>query len=529
MRWSHLIIFLCSLALVVPGSASAALLDRVNDAFRQIHGREPKFTEWQYWAGRVERGEKTTFDSLVGAIAYQNAHTGGSPTATAAANTITADGAPAAGFVIDRAYYPSLHNPNFLPEGTLVTSPSTPNIYYLRGGKKSWVLPSILARWFNENHYYKGDIVMNISDADLARYPTATSVNKLYIGKVLQHPSGTQFYIDDKLRKRLLPGGVRVALRIPAGNLYTTSAGHLSEFPTGPPLTADKYPGGFVMYDGPYHGGRIWKTEEITGGTIVKRLYLKDRFYEADGYPDESQRAPATAEMLARHPRGANIDRYPDGWLIGSTPNIFVMQAGDKRLIVSLSVFAAMGYTDSIHVHREYPELYAKYAQGQPIRAFKTVTANGASMAKGAPAAAPSTSSNLLRVRPAIRTLIGQLNDHFRFVFDRDPSIAENQAWVDYLYLGEVSTREDLLAAMRRAKTTGRAALDITPRTAVLPEEQLERHWFSYLFYFVHQQEPTEADREYWYARIKPGDRDTIEKLGGTLQWVKENFNATRR
>jgi len=516
--------------LLLPSLADAALIDQVNQAFREVYGRTPTLAEWQYWAGRVQRGEKTTYEALVGAMGYQKAQSGSSPTGTVASNTIVGSGLAASSFLIDKIYYPSLHNPNFLPDGTLITSPSTANIYIIRAGKKSWVLPSVLARWFNENHFFKGNIVLNISDADLARYPTGTSVNKLYVGKVLQHPGGAQFFIDDKFRKRPLSASVRSALKIPGGNLYPVSAAHLSEFPTGPALTADKFPGGFVFYDGPYHGGRLWKTEEIAGGTIVKRLYLKDRFYEADGNPDESMRAPVSAEMLARHPRGANIDRYPDGWVIGSTPDIFVMQSGARRLIASLSVFAAMGYTDSVHVRREYPDLYAKYAQGQPIRAFKTVAASGASASKGAPAPAPITSSNLLKVRPGIRTLIGQVNDHFRFVFDRDPSTAENQSWVDYLYYGEVTTKEDLLAAMRRAKAAGRTTLGITSRTAVLPEEALEGHWFPYLFYFVHQSEPSDADTSYWYGRINDTDRNTIEKLGGTLQWVKDNFGgATRR
>ena len=527
MRYVKLIIA-SFLLLSFAGSADAALIDRVNEAFRSVYGRNPTIEEWQYWAGRVQRGEKTTFEALAGAMGYQKAQSGVSPTA----DTITrlTSSAPAVStFQIDKIYYPSSHNPNFWPEGTLVTSSSTPNIYYIRDGKKSWVAPNILARWFNENHFFKGDIVFQISDEDLARYPTATSVNKLYVGKVLLHPTGAQFYIDDKFRKRPLSPSVRSALKIPGGNLYPVSAVHLSEFTAGPALTADKYPGGFVMYDGPFHGGRIWKTEEIAGGAIVKRLYLKDRFYEAE-YPDESQRAPASAEMLAKHPRGANVDRYPDGWVIGIDPNIYIMQGGARRLIASASVLSALGYREGTHIRREYPDIFGKYAQGNPIRAFKGVLADGASASKGAPAPAPNTASNLLKVRPHIRTLIGQVNDHFRFVFDRDPSVAENQSWIDYLYHGEVNLTEDLLAAMRRAKAAGRTTLGLTSRTAVLSEEVLERHWFPYLFYFVHQQEPSPADRDYWFGRIRPGDRDTIEKLGGTLQWVKENFSgATRR
>jgi len=527
LRSLTLLLLLATLILstALPNSAQAALIDQVNQAFRQIHNRAPALSEWTYWAGRVQRQEKTTYDALVGAIAFQNAQTGSSPaTFRQPVNNISA----AAGFAIDKKFYPSPHNPNFLPEGTLVTSPSTPNIYYIRDGKKSWVLPNVLDKWFKENHFFKSNIVINISDADLARYPTASSVNKLYIGKVLKHPNGGQFYIDDKLRKRPLSAGVRSALKFPGGNLYPTSTIHLNEFKTGPALTADKFPGGMSIYDGPFHGGRIWKTEEIAGGTIVKRLYLKDRFYEADGYPDESQRAPADSLILAKHTRGQNIDRYPDGWVIAISSNIYVMQNGQRRLITAPNILAALGYTDSIHTRREYPDLFAKLAQGQPISAFKGIVADGVSASKGAPAPAPSTASNLIKVRPAIRALIAQVNDNFRFIFDKDPSISENKTWVDALYGGEFSSATELLAAMKSAKINGRRIPARTSRTATLSGDSLKLKWFSYLFYFVHQKEPAEADRDYWYSRIDT-DKKSITDLGGTIQWLKDTTGQTRR
>jgi len=520
-------VFLLASAFVIPITADAALMDKINSAFRSVYGRNPTTSEWSYWAGRVQRGEKITLTALAGAMGYQKASAGASPTSIGITK-LSSVTASTSGFATDKKFYPSAHNPNFLPEGSLVTAPSTPNIYYIRDGKKSWVLPSILSKWFGENHFFKSNIVMTISDADLARHPTASSVNKLYVGKVLKHPNGSQFYIDDKFRKRPLSASVRGALKFPGGNLYGASAAHLSEFKTGPALKADKFPGGMAIYDGPYHGGRIWKTEEIAGGTIVKRLYLKDRFYEADGYPDESQRAPASAAVLAKHPRGKNIDRYPDGWVIGIGNNIYIMQKGARRLISSASVLTAMGYKDGTHIRREYPDIFGKYAQGNPIRAFKGVTAAGAAPTKGAPAAAPNTARNLTKVRPGIRTLIAQVNDHFRFAFDKDPSISENKFWVDYLYNGEVTTKADLLAALKRAKSTGKNPAR-TSRTAALSESKLEGHWFPYLFYFVHQKEANESDKGYWFGRIHDGDRNSIEKLGGTLQWLKDTSGLTSK
>lgn len=515
------------LTVVVAGGlhvqpVEAALIDRVNEAFRTVYGRTPTAGEWSYWAGRVTRGEKTTFEALAGAMGYQKAQEGTTGV------TVAPSAARVATWQTEKIYYPSAHGPNVLPEGTLITAPGEARVFLVENGRKSWVLESVLNKWLNENHFFKRSIIVTIPAADLAAYPTGKSVNKVYIGKVLQHPNGTQFYIDDHLRKRQISAAVRGALRFPGGNAYPTSAAHLSEFATGPAITSTSaHPGGMAIYDGPYHGGRIWKTEEGAGGVIFKRLYLKDRFYEADGYPDESQRAPVDATVLARHPRGANIDRYPDGWVIAIGSDIYVMDGGKRRLITSPALFDAMGYTEA-HVRREYPDLYRKLPQGEPIRAFKSIVANGVSPSKGAAAPAPSTAS-YPKVRPHLRALIADMNNIYRLVFDKEVTISENQFWVDYVYSGEVNSRSELIAAMQRTKLTGTKPAK-TSRTAVLGESTLEQKWYPYLFYFVHQKDPNEDDNDYWYDRIRPGDRDTIEKLGGTLQWIKENFNgATRR
>jgi len=319
---------------------------------------------------------------------------------------------------------------------------------------------------------------------------------------------------------------VRAAWKIPGGNLYDTSAAHLREFRTGPALTsATKYAGGMVVYTGAWHGGRIWQIKEASNGQLMKHLYLSDYIYEADGNPDESMRAPADAAILARHLRGSNIERYPDGWVVGLNNNIYVVQGSALRLIASPSVFNAMGYKQK-YVLKHHPEFLRRYPHGYSIGAFKTVIAGSAG--KGQPKAAPNTASHLTKVRSHIRTLINRVNDYYLTAYDKEPTASENKFWVDYLYNGEVNNEADLKAAMRRAAVTGNRPAR-TSRTAVISADKLKSHWFPYLFYFVHQSEPDQADKDYWYSRIHAGDRNTIEKLGGTLQWLKDNTGATRR
>jgi len=524
MRYRVVILGATFFALIgAPLVADAALIDQVNQAFRQVHGKNPTLSEWSYWAGRVQRGEKSTYQALVGAIGFQksNGNTVVLQTGLSAAPTVTA-----ASFKVDRNLYPSAVNPNFLPDGTLVKSPTSPEVFYIKGSKKSWVLPRVINRWLGENHYFKHDVILTISADDLARYPQTSSVNDIYIGKVLQHPSGTQYFIDDKLRKRQLSASVRTAFKIPGGNLYPTSAVHLREFRAGPALTkANQYPGGMVVYTGAWHGGRIWRIKEAAGGQLMKHLYLSDYIYEADANPDESMRAPADAAILARHARGANIERYPDGWVVGLGTSVYVVQQGALRLIASPEVLAAMGYKQK-YVLKYHPEFLRRYPHGYSIGAFKSVIAGQAG--KGVPRAAPNTASHLIKVRPLIRTLINNVNTYYLTAYDKEPTASENRFWVNYLYNGEVNNEADLKAAMRRAAVTGRKPA-LTSRTAVLSSDVLKSHWFPYLFYFVHQKEPTQADKNYWYGRIRPGDRNTIEKLGGTLQWIKDNYRVTHR
>jgi hypothetical protein len=211
--------------------------------------------------------------------------------------------------------------------------------------------------------------------------------------------------------------------------------------------------------------------------------------------------------------------------VVGLNNNVYVVQGGKLRLIASPEVFAAMGYKQK-YVLKHHPEFLKRYPHGYSIGAFKTVVA--ASAGRGQPKAAPNTASNLTKVRPHVRNLINKINDLYLTAFDTEPTAAENKFWVDYVYNGEVNNEADLKAAMKRARVTGKKPAR-TSRTAKISIDTLKNKWFPYLFYFVHQKEPTDADREYWFSRINDGDRNTIEKLGGTLQWLKDTSGATRK
>lgn len=414
-------------------------------------------------------------------------------------------------------------NVNFLPNGALVRAPDA-SVYYIKNGTRSLVLPRIIELWLKEAHYLKSDLLIKISAADLARYKPTGAVNPLYIGKILQAPDGKQYFIDNLLRRRPLSAAVRGALHYPSRNVYPTTASHIAQFPLGPAITrTDMHPGGTVVYNGLYHGGTVWKIEEDIKGKLTKRLYLQDYIYETEGYPWSSQILPIDNAELARYSRGLNIERYPDGWVAGLNGKKYLVQNGSLRFLPD-SIFTAMGY-NKIYVLTVFPEFLKKYPVGQPVNQFKTIIAK-ISAADAQTVTAPNTASNLLKVRPAVRTLIGEVNNIFLVIYDRQPTAAENAFWVGYLYNGEGQTKAELVAALQRAKTAGKLPV-LTSRTAVLSADILKSKWFPYLFYFVHQLEPGDADRAYWFGRIDSGDRNTIEKLGGTLQYIKDTKGVT--
>lgn len=425
------------------------------------------------------------------------------------------------GFVADPSFYPSALNANFLPNGTLVRTMSNPTVYYLKDGKRSMVLPRIIELWLKEAHYFKPDLITHISDADMKLYPQTKSVNPLYIGKILRHPDGRQFFIDDKLRKRPISAAVRKALLFPSRNLYPTSAAHLAEFSDGPAVTrTDIHPGGTVMYRGAYHGGTIWRIQENSKGVLTKRLYLQDYLYEAEGYPWSGQIVPVSEAELAIYPRGAHIERYTDGWVVGLNGKRYVVQKGVLRHIASSELFNAMGYKEK-YVLTVFPEFLKKYPVGKPIAAFKKIKVASAIAAAPVTSTPTVVSSAYLELRPAARALIPQINDIFLPIYDRDPTASENVFWVNYVYRGEVGTKDALIAAMQKTKTTG-VRPPVTSYTATIGHDLLKSKWFPYLFYFVWHEEPSEAAKAYWFGRIDAGNWTTIEGLGGTIRYMKD-------
>jgi len=522
MRVTYVILFLFLLLVALP--ADAALFNDINQAFSEVHGRNPTTNEWNYWANRVVRGEKKTYAALVGAIGFQKAK--GQTTSPVSSPVSASVASPAVGsFKVASSLYPSKYGPNFLPEGTLIKSSASSQAYYVKNGRRSIVLPNVMDRWLTEAHFFNHSVIVTLSPQDFARYKPIDAKNPTFIGKVLRHPNGSQFYIDDKYRKRPLSASVRAQLKFPGSNLYPASAAILRDFPTGPALNGKLQPGGMIIYDGPYHGGRIWRLQEISGGKIAKRLYLADRFYEAEYYPDEGQRVGVSAAELSKYVRGANIGTYPNGWAVSLGGKIFITEGGRLRHITSPAIFNAMGYRSG-NVQKAFPEFLNKLGRGHNISAFKSITdSRGAAATAPAPAPNVAATSGLTRVNSTMRSAIAQVNPLYRAVFDKEITPTENRFWSDYVHSGEVQNATALRHAMSVTKSTGKKP-GKTCHTCSISSDTLKNHWFPYLFHYTWRRPPSSDDTNYWHARVD-GGRNTIQKLNSNIQWLKQSRNRT--
>ena len=59
--------------VIISAKANLSLLPRVRPTFNFVFGRWPDKNETEYWAGRVKRGEKRTYGALLGAMQYAKA------------------------------------------------------------------------------------------------------------------------------------------------------------------------------------------------------------------------------------------------------------------------------------------------------------------------------------------------------------------------------------------------------------------------------------------------------------------------
>lgn len=417
------------------------------------------------------------------------------------------------------ALYPSPHGNNRLPDGFFVQATGSDNVYVIVGGKRSLVYRPILDRWLKEAHYFKHDVIVKLSAAELATYAETTPRNTVYMGRVLT-AEGPRYFIDDQLRRRPITPAVQAALKYPSRNVYQVPGVVLNAFPGGPPITrTDAHPGGTVMYHGAYHGGVVYL---IRGD--AKHEFLQDYAYETMGFPWSSQILPTTAAELKRYRRGAHISTYPDGWIIGVGGNRFLTQGGKLRWIASKAVFDALGY-NAKYVLTVFPEFFKNYLVGQPITAFKGVRAAVTQASADRANSLLGATGNFEGLSAETQKLLAEVNRLFLEVYDRNPSREENKFWVNYISAKKPRTARALQEAMAQARDSGE--LPTLPKTAtaadlrVPPESRRLIQNVNTLFLQIYDRNPTPAENTFWVDYLYKGEAQTEAAFLAALKQAK--------
>lgn len=417
-------------------------------------------------------------------------------------------------------FYPSTYGRNRLPDGFLIQAMGKNEVYVIRGGKKSLIFRPIVDRWLREAHYFKHDVIVKLSAAELAKYPEATPRNPFSMGRILSS-GGRRFFIDDKLRRRPISPAVQAALKYPSRNVYEVPASVLNAFPEGPPVTrTDRHPGGTVMYHGPYHGGIVY----LIRGDDTKHEFLQDYAYETMGFPWSSQILPTTAAELARYKRGAHISTYPDGWVISIGGNHFLVAGGKLRWIASKALFDSLGYNTK-YVLTVFPEFFKNYAVGRPVTAFKATRAAVSQASADRAASLLGVTGGFEGLSDEQQKLLAQVNQLFLEVYDRNPSREENKFWVNYISAKKPRTARALLVAMAKARAAGElpklAETTSTEDLRVPPESRRLIRNVNSLFLQVYDRNPTPAENKFWVDYLYKGEAQTEREFIAALKRAK--------
>ena len=216
------------------------------------------------------------------------------------------------------------------PNGTLIKSPDSPNVYVVEGGQKQWIGDP---QFFRTRYHW--ELLLTISRGRIERYPTVSD---------LHFPDGTlikgtshQVYILEGGKKRWINDpAVFVSLGYNWDNIVYTSDAEINYYDTAANLsTTTNHPNGTLIKspDSP----NVYLLETGTKRYIGNPNVLTSRFFWRNLVNI------STAEMSG-YPSGSDM-HYPDGTLLkGSSRQVYVVENGEKRWITSPEIFRYLNY-----------------------------------------------------------------------------------------------------------------------------------------------------------------------------------------
>jgi len=240
------------------------------------------------------------------------------------------------------------------PDGTLIKTADSPNIYLLQGHKR--LIPS----WdvFSQQFFYSH--VVTISNSEMATYNSGTKIK--YLDGSLIKGSGSAIYvIEHGVLRQISDWSTFVGLGYNMSMVYMVSDSDLnvyyttgnnwsdsSSHATGSLIKTSSSPNIYRLEDGQRRLIKSWDLFVNSGFSMNNVMTISD--FEMSSYSNGTQII------------------YPDGSLLkGSGPEIYVVEYGYKRHISSWTQFVSLNYslTNVSIVNDAY--LNNDYATGSPI------------------------------------------------------------------------------------------------------------------------------------------------------------------
>ncbi|HOE81042.1 MAG TPA: hypothetical protein PLP70_00600 [bacterium] len=239
------------------------------------------------------------------------------------------------------------------PDGSLLQPEGEEVVYLIQSGhKRPFTSHGALVSRFDPRK------IITVKPADLENYPLGAPI-KFQQYSLVQAPSGAIYLIVDDKRRGFVSKQAFSKMGFNMQEVVKASWEDLAPYKESTPITVTStYPTGALLQD-KKTGGVYW-VEEGFKYPLVDRVLLTTKFANR-------RIIPADATELAAYQTGAPV-KLDDGNLIKieDSPNVYILDHGEKRLIPSEQLFNGLGYKWS-NIITVNPQHFELYLLGQPV------------------------------------------------------------------------------------------------------------------------------------------------------------------
>lgn len=213
---------------------------------------------------------------------------------------------------------------SFNPDGTLIKSPDSPNVYALEGGQK---------RWIGDPQYfrirYNWSRLLVSSEGRIDRYASNSDFH--FPDGTIVKGADPQVYVLDSGQKRWITDpSIFSGLGYDWANLVITTNAEIAYYPSGSNMTLGSHPNGTLI-----------KTADNPSVYILesgmKRRIGSPNVFNAQFFWRNV--VTISSSEMSGYPTGSDM-HFPNGTLIkGSAPEVYILDGGQKRWVGSPETF----------------------------------------------------------------------------------------------------------------------------------------------------------------------------------------------